>query len=179
MGTFPTFYADTWAYDFDTNAWTEVSPSTNPNTGGACHALAYDAESGRVILFGGHTSRGSLSDDTWAYDFNTNAWTVMNPAPRPLIQEYMAMAYDVESDRVILFGGAGGFETWAYDFNTDGWTRMNSVVHPSGRWGHAMAYDERLDRVVLFGGERGSGPLRFLGDTWAYDFNTDTWTPVH
>ena len=166
---------DMWAYDFDTNAWTQLSPSTKPR-GGGCFAMAYDAESGRVIVFGAedHTR---FYDETWAYDFNTNTWTDMNPAPRPSIQAYQEMAYDAGSDRVILFGGAGGSETWAYDFNGNAWTNMNPVGHPSGRWGHAMAYDEGSDRVVLFGGEGARGPFPSpTNDTWAYDFSTNTWT---
>ncbi len=162
---------ETWAYDFETNAWTQLSPSTKP-FGRICFALAYDAESDRVVLFGAETV--ALFDDTWAYDYNTNAWTDMNPAVRPAIQNYQDMAYDAGSDRAILFGGFGGSETWAYDFNTNVWTNMNSVVHPSGRWLHAMAYDEGSDRVVLFGGE--SETAVHSDETWAYDFNTDTWT---
>ena len=100
----------------------------------------------------------------------------MNPALGPSLQEYNAMAYNAGSDRVILFGGTGGFETWAYDFNRNEWTNMNSVVHPSGRWAHAMAYDAGSDRVVLFGGE--TGALNPSDETWAYDFNTDTWTQM-
>ncbi len=167
----PIFYNETWAYDFDTNAWTQLSPSSKP-LGGACFVLAYDAESSRIILFGGE--RGPVQyEDTWAYDFNTNAWTDMNPAQRPAVQDYPEMAYDAGSDRVILFGGAGGAETWAYYFNTNTWMNMNPVEHPSGRWLHAMAYDEGSDRVVLFGGETDSS---ISDETWAYDFNTNTWT---
>ncbi len=138
--------------------------------------MAYDAESSRIILFGGE--RGPVQyEDTWAYDFNTNAWTDMTPAQRPAVQNYPEMAYDAGSDRVIQFGGAGGAETWAYDFNTNAWTNMNPVEHPSGRWLHAMAYDEGSDRVVLFGGESETAVLS--DETWAYDFNTDTWTHMH
>jgi len=169
------FYDETWAYDFDTNAWTQLSPSTKP-FGRVCFAMAYDAESDRVVLFGAETDQG-LFADTWAYDFNTNDWTDMNPAPGPSVQNYQAMAYDAGSDRAILFGGAGGSETWAYDFNTNVWANMNSLPHPSGRWGHKMAYDEGSGRVVLFGGLT-VGPSRY-DDTWAYDFNTDTWTLIH
>ena len=112
--------------------------------------------------------------DTAAYDYNTDTWTDMNPAPRPAVQDYMAMAYDAGSDRVILFGGDGDSETWAYDFNSNTWTNMFPVEHPSGRWGHKMAYDEGSDRVVLFGGETaGTTPS---SETWAYDFNSNTWT---
>ena len=86
------------------------------------------------------------------------------------------MAYDAGSDRGILFGGTGGSETWAYDFNSNTWTKMNPVVHPSGRWGHVMAYDEESKRVVLFGGGTGITPSN---ETWAYDFNSNTWTHMH
>ena len=151
----------------------DAAESEYEATRGGCFVLAYDAESGRVILFGGETIQ-ALYDDTWAYDFNTNAWTIMNPATRPAVQDYSGMAYDAGSDRVILFGGAGGSETWAYDFNTNVWTNMNPVEHPSGRWLHRMAYDEGSDRVVLFGGENETGPLG--GERWAYDFNTNSWT---
>ncbi len=165
-------YDETWAYDFDTNAWTQLSPSTKPPPE-ACFALAYDAESDRVILFGFDQRHA-----TWAYDFNTNAWTDMNPERSPRVQDYHAMTYDAGSDRVILFGGTGGSETWAYDFNTNRWTRMNPVVHPSARWGHRMVYHARSERIILFGGERIFEEL-WSDETWAYDFNTDTWTPVH
>ncbi len=137
--------------------------------------MAYDAESGHVIVFGAETSV-AVFDETWAYDFNTNAWTDMNPAQRPAVQDYPEMAYDAGSDWVILFGGDEGSETWAYDFNRNVWTNMNPVVHPSGRWGHMMAYDEGSDRVVLFGGETDSS---LSDETWAYDFNSNTWTHVH
>ena len=171
---FVTFYDETWAYDFDTNAWAQLRPSMKPS-GRTCFAMAYDAVSGRVILFGAE-NHGGLFDDTWAYDFNTNAWTDMNPAPRPSTQDYQTMAYDAGSDRVILFGGTGGSETWAYDFNSNTWTKMNPVVHPSGRWGHVMVYDEESKRVVLFGGGTGITPSN---ETWAYDFNSNTWTHMH
>ena len=158
-----------------------AEPATGP-PGLAFHAMAYDAESDRVILFEGKTVLDELNGDTWAYDFDTNSWTLMNPATSPSGRDQHAMAYDAQSDRVILFGGGGDTEqseTWAYDFNTNAWTNMNSVRHPSGRWGHAMAYDEGSDRVVLFGGASGPGrsPL-FYDDTWAYDFDTNAWTQL-
>ena len=178
LGNF-TRYDETWAYDFDTNAWTQLSPSTQPDAV-FCFAIAYDAESDRVI----HIGEGSgLLGDTGAYDYNTDTWTNMNPAPRPAVQEYFEMAYDAGSDRVILFGpnGTGGSETWAYDFNSNTWTNMNPVEHPSGRESHMMAYDEESDRVVLFGGDVGSGPtgIQSNDETWAYDFNSNTWTHMH
>jgi len=42
----------------------------------AGHDMAYDAESDRVILFGGETEPGSniLNGETWAYNLKSNTW---------------------------------------------------------------------------------------------------------
>ena len=93
------------------------------------HAMAYDSESDRVVLFGGTDSNFDLGD-TWAYDLNTNAWTNMDPATRPGARGYHALAYDSQSDRIVLFGGKTdnkqrgiSDETWAYDLNANAWTK--------------------------------------------------------
>src|SRR6266571_5385007 len=115
---------DTWAYAFNTSTWTDMSAAIAPPARYG-HAIAYDSESDRVILFGGYSSccGGITLGDTWAYDFNTDTWTAMNPAVAPGPRESSAMAYDSRSDRVVLFGGYGGYnDTWAYDFNTNTWT---------------------------------------------------------
>jgi N-acetylneuraminic acid mutarotase len=166
---------ETWVYDFNTNTWRNMSPFPSPSAR-AAH-MAYDAESDRVVLFSGFRGAGGSDDATWAYDFNSNTWTKMEPTTRPSPRRYSGFAYDAESDRVILFGGetpAGdNDETWAYDYNTDTWTKMEPTVRPSRRHGLGMAYDAESDRVVLFGGHRTS---LFNDETWAYDYNTDTWT---
>ena len=126
------FQQDTWAYDFNTNAWTNMNPVTKPSAR-FHHAMTYDTESDRVILFGGFTGTSSNAE-TWAYDFNGNAWTLMSPLSQPTERRRHAMTYDTESDRVILFGGdASGFvdDTWAYDLNTDTWTDVTPATFPS------------------------------------------------
>ncbi|MBI3949619.1 MAG: hypothetical protein HY314_04095 [Acidobacteria bacterium] len=167
---------ETWAYDFDTNTWTNMNPPVAPTVTMA-HAMAYDAQSDRVILFGGDDGFVEKGD-TWAYNFNTNTWTIMNPSLAPSARSAHAMAYDAQSDRVILFGGCSGFpclqfgDTWAYDFNTNTWTSINPTIAPSQRSSHTMTYDAQSDRIILFGGYDGT----HKADTWAYDANTNTWT---
>ncbi|MFX0078264.1 MAG: kelch repeat-containing protein, partial [Candidatus Hermodarchaeota archaeon] len=173
-------YNDTWAYNFNTNTWTNRSPTIAPQerTG---HGLAYDNESDRTILFSGWRSgsHGTIVNwvDTWVYDYSANTWTNMSPVVTPTGRLAHFMAYDSESDRVILFGGLldGAIyndETWAYDYNSNNWTQMSPSQHPSARMDAPMTYDSESDRVILHGGSSSAG-VRY--DTWAYDYNTDTW----
>ncbi|MEE8199047.1 MAG: kelch repeat-containing protein [Thermoplasmata archaeon] len=110
---------ETWAYDFNSNTWTNMNPSVKPLARNY-PTMAYDSESDRIVLFGGQTE-GGLSGETWAYDYNTDTWINMAPGAAPSPRSAAGMAYDAESDRIILFagflGGPGGTtfgdDTWA------------------------------------------------------------------
>ena len=167
------YEGDTWAYDYNTNTWTLVKasgPGTPPIR--SQHTMAYDTESDRVILFGGQYE-GTPLGDTWAYDYNINTWTIMNPLTAPSPTTNHAMVYDSESDRVIIFGGPSA-ETWVYNYNSNIWTKKTPASSPNPRSDHAMAYDSESDRVIMFGRD-GGGSF----DTWAYDYNMDAWTNLN
>jgi N-acetylneuraminic acid mutarotase len=146
-------------------------------------SFAFDSESNQVILFGGQITAASpytAIGDTWAYDVTASKWTLMNPSSSPSPMGAASMAYDSESDRVIIFGGASGgnmkawgvSDTWAYDYNTNTWTKMSNG--PQKHLGGRIVYDAESDRIILFGG---LNPISFeyYNDTWAYDYNSDTW----
>jgi len=169
-------YNETWAYDFDADTWTNMSPPVAPSIRWA-HAMAYDSQSNRVILFGGSNQLEQFND-TWAFNYEQNEWTNMNPIVAPSPRADFGMVYDSQSDRVILFGGYAGYdidETWSYDFETNSWTNMNPASRPPARFTPAIAYDIQSDRVLIFGGI--GGGLR--DDMWAYDFESNTWTEMH
>src|SRR5436309_13715297 len=105
--------------------------------------MSYESESHRARP-SVCTCTAHFRSDTWAYDFNLNTWTDMDPAVRPPPRYGHAMAYDLQSDRVILFSGYGlngnyFDDTWAYDFNKNTWT--NASASPSAPYSHAKAYD--------------------------------------
>lgn len=177
---------DTWSYEVATNTWVRMTPAQSPPPGEG--PLAYDIQSDRAILFlGAIFSTGEIPggepSETWAYDFDTDTWTNVEPstAPPPLLGA--RMVYDGESDRMILFGGldaiafatGGGIvytnKTWAYDFDSNTWTQMAPEVSPPGVNYQPMAYDAGADRVILIG----SNASEITDDTWVYDYNTDTW----
>jgi N-acetylneuraminic acid mutarotase len=145
--------------------------------------MVYDVESDRMILFGGIDTLGFIQDrivytnETWAYDFDSNTWTKMEPEVRPPGVNYQAMAYDAGADRVILIG-SNAFDitddTWIYDFNTDTWEVRQTTESPKHRDYSAMVYAVSIGQTILFG----EGEPVPRNDTWAYDFDTNTWTEL-
>src|SRR5207249_9154650 len=59
-----------------------------------------------MILFGGYDGvAGALSNQTWAFNFQANEWTNLQPDRHPSARSRQGMAFDAQSDRTILFGG--------------------------------------------------------------------------
>jgi N-acetylneuraminic acid mutarotase len=170
---------DTWAYDPGANAWTRLDPAGDLPSVRARHSMVYDPVGSRVILFGGENN-AQFFNDTWSYDVDTNAWTLLEPAgdPAPGHTDH-SMAYDPISKTVILFGGfdQNGYpadDTWSYDPVADTWTELTPAgASPPASIGHRMVYDPETSRVILLGG--GDGNLLY-NDTWAYDPGANTWT---
>jgi hypothetical protein len=139
------------------------------------HAMAYDAERGRVVLFGGADEQ-AVCGDLWEWDGSD--WRPVSgdgPAPRT----FPALAYDRERKRLVLFGGNRVLfgtgdrddtllgDTWELGGGT--WRRLD-VAGPPARAEASMAYDEARRSVVLFGGyQRSGGRTVRLGDTWTWD----------
>ncbi len=67
-------FSDTWAYDPKLNTWTNLSPATSPSPR-ARHAMAYDAQSKTIVMFGGGETPPEFRADTWIYDPAVNTWT--------------------------------------------------------------------------------------------------------
>jgi hypothetical protein len=61
---------ETWTYDLgkqylETNTWTNLNPTTKPS--GRCwHAMAFDSDAHKAILFGGR----AYDDETWVFALN-------------------------------------------------------------------------------------------------------------
>jgi hypothetical protein len=129
-----------------------------------------------VLMFGGETEYFEtfwLTRTTFTWDGAT--WRQRQPAHKPSARDAMGMAYDVERNEVVLFGGAayGGplADTWTWN-GTD-WTKESPPSRPLPRERMGMAYDSARRQMVLFGGTQNSDEC-FFGDTWTWD--GVTWT---
>jgi hypothetical protein len=141
----------------------------------------YDARADRFVAFGGDVSGSSSFDETWAYDLARDAWTNRAPSISPPPRSYYAIAYDAKASRLVMFGGVDVAtdvgDTWTYSYSANTWTRITTPVSPSARHYSAMVYDPIRYRMLLFGG---ADPVETpLGDTWAFDLRTNTWSELH
>ena len=125
------YHGETWSFDYNTNTWNNITPSVSPVPRiGA--SMVYDSEHDLTILFGGYTHllRTEIDHETWSFDYNTLSWTELNPDSE-LERRAYAMAYDSESEKIVIFGGNTGDEpndflddTWVFDYDFNNWTKM-------------------------------------------------------
>ncbi|HTT86635.1 MAG TPA: kelch repeat-containing protein [Acidimicrobiales bacterium] len=156
--------------------WIEVSPSPAPPPL-ASAAMAYDAATGQVVLFGGDEvgagGSSNLDGETWTFDAASATWTEQSPATQPSARYGASMAYDAATGQVVLFGGLGQTgelnDTWTWNGTT--WTEQSPARSPSTRSSASMAYDAATGQVVLFGGLVGRS---IADDTWTW--NGSNWS---
>jgi hypothetical protein len=164
---------ETWWWNGTT--WTHPlvpNPPARTNT-----AMVYDAARQNIVMFGGYNPNDptyvNYFSDTWLYD-GLN-WSQQTPAIAPQKRWGHAMAYDASRQRVVLYGGYGGFllylnDTWEWDGTS--WTQILPPIDPGGRRDMNMFYDDLRQRIVLIGGDNVDGNLN---DIWEWD--GQNWTP--
>src|SRR5206468_12158540 len=112
----------------------------------------------RILLSGGKTDAGRLVDGLWAFDLAKSVWqevTVLDPKP-PAVEDHSAL-YDPIGQRMIIYGGIGGFSgsttnnLWVFDLQTKRWRNMKGGGVPRGEL-DSGGYDERGKRRVGVGG---------------------------
>lgn len=149
--------------------------------------MVYDSESDRLILFGGAERPSLIYNQTWAYDYNSNTWSNMQPDNPPPERAFHEIAYDTESDRVIVWGGFqnGGDDNqvWAYDYNSNTWEELENINGPTMHYERfGMVYHPPSDRMIIYSGfQEGnevSEEVVFSPATWYYDYNTNTWEEI-
>ena len=162
-------YGNTWTWDGA--QWTDAAPATNPPAR-EDHMMAYDANHGLVVMFGGNDGTGTHLGDTWTWDGVD--WTQQNPEHSPSARYWSTMAYDEATQTVVLFGGnsqAGDLnDTWTWD-GTD-WTQQSPSSSPGSSERGASVYDPDLQKVIMLGGTDGG-----FNEMWLWDGSNWTQGP--
>ena len=97
-----------------TPTWTKQAPPVRPSARRGA-AMAYDAATGTVVLFGGSAQGAAQLGDTWTW--NGTTWTKQHLATHPSVRFGSGMAYDAAAGTTVLFNGDNGF-----DYLLDTWT---------------------------------------------------------
>ncbi|HEY6539173.1 MAG TPA: hypothetical protein VI138_09090, partial [Candidatus Dormibacteraeota bacterium] len=109
---------DTWIYDVSTQIWTEKHPAASPPfTGGG--AIAYDPKLNQILLYGGNQNLsgiGSQEIGYWTYEPSTDTWTqlatdgITDPGTGNPIEDDVQLAWDPNSQHLVMFGGCWNWE---------------------------------------------------------------------
>ena len=135
--------------------------------------MTYDPASKQLVLFGGY--HHGPTNQTWVW--TGSDWNQLHPATSPPPRRNAAMAFDPQTNQLILYGGSGTnntdlSDTWAWNGTT--WQELHPEHSPDHRSGSLMGYDAHTNQLVLYGGFNDSFPL---GDTWTW--NGTDWKDAH
>ncbi len=171
---------DTW--EFDGTNWTQrggEGPKLSKPT------MVFDDATNQVLLLGLDESSTSKTDTLmYVYDGTAGTWTQLKPEGLPTCVNESHVAFDGETNSVILVGGVcTTSDTSDTTFSWDGtkWTKVEIKNVPDRAFGGAIAYDAARQTLLQFGGTIAFGSVRTstLGFT-AGDWSTiiDTVSPL-
>jgi hypothetical protein len=162
-----------------TNALTWKSSTGGPGIR-ADHTAIYDSIGRRMILFGGQDDFFTFYNDLWALDLLPSTATLTSPptdhwAPLaatgtpPSARIGHSAVYDVQNNRMIVFGGEDGtpapnqYQNDVYVLTlgaSPAWSKPAIVgIAPSPRLGHSAVYDAANQQMIVFGGNDGTSEL--------------------
>src|SRR5262245_40308170 len=102
---------DTWLWNGST--WTQPTSPAHPSPRQNA-AMAFDANRGVVVLFGGVTN-GTALGDTW--EWNGSAWQLRTLANAPAARHGARLAFDPVNGSLLLHGGTSIVSSSAFTLN--------------------------------------------------------------
>lgn len=171
----------------DMSTWSKAKASKTWPAPRMIQSMVYDSTLGRIVMHGGVSGDASALTDVWTYDSTENKWTKLASGGRALPPSgLLSTIYDPDINALVALGGEDTLtDVWTYDLGSETWT-MGTVsgLAPSRRSGASVLYVPSLRKVLMFGGfgadtpDTSGGPPHYLGDLWALDPVSDTWTLI-
>ena len=152
-------FADTAAYDFDAEAWTDQAPAGDGPVERCLHACWWTSDGG-FVLYGGQTTNVPALGDLWlltpgAGGAPSNRWAKA-ANPEPAARQLTAVAR--RDSLTVLFGGRdinrkALADLWLLPDGAAAFVPLEATgPGPAARSGATLIHDPVGDRLVLFGG---------------------------
>jgi hypothetical protein len=98
------YKSDTWEWNGAVGTWTDRRLAAGAPSARFSATMVYDTTATRMVLVDGYNN-GTTLDEIWEWDGDSAAWTNLGfAAPMPS-RYYHAMALDVATGKVMVFGG--------------------------------------------------------------------------
>jgi hypothetical protein len=163
-----TAYADLWAYDLASDAWTPLAPGGPAPAARFGHEAAW-ADGIGLVVFAGQAGT-AFFNDLWAYDPAANAWSELAAGGSVPVPRYGSCAAIGPDGRLWISHGftSDGVrfsDTRAYDFAVQAWTDVTpGGGRPVERCLHGC-WVTPDGSFVLYGGQ--TTGIDALGDLWS------------
>lgn len=152
---------------FGAGGWTSAGQLVTPRA----RAVAVRLADGRVLLMGGQTPQGTVTDATEFYTPATNTWS---PGPAMNVARTDFTATVLRDGRVLVVGGTNGQVYYAsaeiFDPSTSTWSAAAPIPVPRSDHTATLLSD---GTVLVVGGYGATGPL---ADVERYDPATGSWS---
>jgi hypothetical protein len=159
-----------WLFSFKSRTWIRVDAPNGPTPRASPNAVA-DPTRDRIVVFGGVAAAG-VTNEMWAFDLATHAWSTLPTGPAPRWDAGIA----TDGARAWIYGGfapglVGLDDLWEFDLASNRWTELpEPSPKPIARTNMGLA--EWNGSLYMTGGHdaRGDTP-----GTWRYDLTQHAW----
>lgn len=148
--------------------FTKLTNANTPPPGRSLHAVAFDEEDSRFVLFGGYSYTKGLLQDTWIgkVSGDTVTWTEVT-GDHPSARYGTFYAFDAENRKFVVWSGAqkpkgsdqvnAAQDAWMLDLwkNPPVWSEIPlGDSAPPGRRNGCGVFDQATRRLFVFGGTK-------------------------
>jgi hypothetical protein len=171
---------DTWEFDFKTGTWKDITPATGNPPARRFHSIAFDPNSGNIILFGGWDANKVHLNDTWML-IAGSSWIKLSTTGVPSTRRQHHLVTRPDFRDILLVAGQNSTMTAPAKWRTDvwrftglDWKQIKTTTSPAAVVGNSAAYDSVRQRLVMPGGNgiNGGSPT---GELSEFDSVSNEW----
>ena len=172
-----------WSYDYSTNALRYVSAGALGKYYAEGSQACYDSVNDRIIIFGGLTALGQVTNDVWELKpdafGNYKARRMLPTGTKPGSRWLSVIAFDAARNRVVIWSGSNSSgsliantDMWILDLSSgDGaWSSASPTgTPPPAMWQPMYAYKASNNRLYIFSGCTNTGGTTYSTSTYYLD----------